>query len=174
MARAYPDTLIVTRRVLRVLIGLNYLIAFLILVLLVASIVAEGFVMTALGVPPTTINGGTILGMRLIMVVGIVSAPLTNIVLTRLLAIVDTVKAGDPFMAENAVRLRKIAWAALGLEVLHLVVGAVVAGAFSAGKRIDIGWSFSFTPWLAVLLLFVLARVFEQGARMRDDLEGTI
>jgi len=25
-----------------------------------------------------------------------------------------------------------------------------------------------------VLLLFVLARVFEQGARMREDLEGTV
>src|SRR4051794_13654090 len=117
MPRTYPDTLIVTRRVLRLLIGLNYVLAFLIFVLLVASLVAEAFVMKALGVPSTMSNGGTILGMRLIMLVGIVSAPLTNIVLTRLLAIVDTVKAHDPFMAENAERLRKIAWAALGLEV---------------------------------------------------------
>jgi len=33
---------------------------------------------------------------------------------------------------------------------------------------------FSFAPWLAVLLLFVLARVFAEGARMRADLEGTV
>jgi hypothetical protein len=33
---------------------------------------------------------------------------------------------------------------------------------------------FNFTRWLGVLLLFVLARVFEQGARMRDELEGTV
>jgi hypothetical protein len=30
------------------------------------------------------------------------------------------------------------------------------------------------TRWLAVLMLVVLARVFEQGARMREDLEGTV
>ena len=35
-------------------------------------------------------------------------------------------------------------------------------------------WSFSLTPWLAVVLLFVLARVFDEGTRMRDDLEGTV
>jgi hypothetical protein len=35
-------------------------------------------------------------------------------------------------------------------------------------------WSFSVTPWLAVLLLFVLAQVFGDGARMRDDLTGTV
>lgn len=39
---------------------------------------------------------------------------------------------------------------------------------------IDIDWTFSFTPWIAVLLLFVLARVFAHGARMREDLEGTV
>jgi hypothetical protein len=37
--------------------------------------------------------------------------------------------------------------------------------------RID---AFSFAPWLAVLLLFVLAGVFAHGARMRADLEGTV
>jgi hypothetical protein len=39
---------------------------------------------------------------------------------------------------------------------------------------LDINWSFSLTRWIAVLLLFVLARVFEQGARMREELAGTI
>jgi hypothetical protein len=33
---------------------------------------------------------------------------------------------------------------------------------------------FSITGWLAVLLTFVLARVFAEGARMRDELEGTV
>ena len=28
--------------------------------------------------------------------------------------------------------------------------------------------------WLAVLLLFVLAQVFREGTRLRDDLEGTV
>jgi hypothetical protein len=40
--------------------------------------------------------------------------------------------------------------------------------------RLELDWSFSFAPWLAVLLLFVLARVFEHGAWMRAELEGTV
>jgi len=28
--------------------------------------------------------------------------------------------------------------------------------------------------WLAVLLTFLLARVFVEGARIREDLEGTV
>ena len=39
---------------------------------------------------------------------------------------------------------------------------------------LDVEWSFSLTRWLTVLLLFVRARVFEHGARMRDDLLGTV
>jgi hypothetical protein len=112
--------------------------------------------------------------MRLIMVMGISSIPFAHVVLTRLLAIVDTVSVGDPFVRENAARLTIIARAVLGLEVTHLIVGLISSGAFSAGRAIDIDWEFSITRWLAVLLLFVLARVFEQGARMREDLEGTV
>jgi hypothetical protein len=35
-------------------------------------------------------------------------------------------------------------------------------------------WQPSFTGWLAVLIAFVLAQVFERGAAMRDDLDGTV
>lgn len=60
------------------------------------------------------------------------------------------------------------------LELLHLAIGAIAAGASSQSQPLDIGWSFSPTRWIAVLLLFVLARVFDHGARMRADLEGTV
>jgi hypothetical protein len=33
---------------------------------------------------------------------------------------------------------------------------------------------FSVSGWLAVILTFVLARVFAEGTLMREDLEGTI
>lgn len=174
MSRPYPDALRVSRRVLRALIKLNLLMGLLILALLIASLVAEGPVMGALGARPTSSNSTLILGMRLIMVIGICAVPLAHIVLTRLLAIVETVSLGDPFVAENAERLQTIAWAVLGLELLHFVVGAVAAVASSEAHPLDIDWNFSLTRWLAVLLLFVLARVFEHGTRMREDLEGTV
>ena len=174
MSQPYPRSLIVSQKVLRALIKLNLLVGFLILALLIASLVAEGPVMGALGARPTADNSTLVLGMRAIMVIGVCSVPLAHIVLTRLLTIVDTVSVGDPFVAENAARLQTIAWSVLGLELLHLVVGAVAAGASSKAHPLDIDWNFSLTRWLAVLLLFVLARVFEHGARMRADLEGTV
>jgi len=51
-----------------------------------------------------------------------------HLVLTRLLAIVETVKVGNPFVMANAVRLKTIAWAILGLEMMHFTVGAIVQG----------------------------------------------
>lgn len=169
-----PDALSVSRRVLQALIKLNWLLGFLILVLLVASLVAPEFVMRALGVAPADDKGPLFLGMRLIMVIGIAAVPITHTVLTRLLGVVDTVGDGDPFIVENAVRLRKIAWAVLALEVLHLVVVLIAANVSTPTTPLDIGSNFSVTRWLAVLLLFVLARVFEHGSRMREDLEGTV
>ncbi len=174
MINRAPDALRLTRRVLRVLIRLNQLAGVAILALLVATLVAEGPVMAALGVPATGQHTRLVLGMRLIMVLGIAAVPVWHVVLTRLLTIVGTVGAGDPFVLENAARLQRIAWAVLGLEVLRLVIGAVAAGASTREAPLDIDGGLSLTPWLAVLLLFVLARVFEQGARMREDLAGTV
>jgi Protein of unknown function (DUF2975) len=114
-----------------------------------------------------------ILWMRMVMVIGIGSVPFTHVVLTRLLAIVETVRLGDPFVAPNAARLKTMAWAVVGLELLHLVVGALTIGPLS-NSQVNLDWSFSIIPWLAILLLFVLAQVFDDGTRMRDDLQGTI
>jgi hypothetical protein len=174
MSQSHPDTLALSRGVLRVLVVLNLLFGVFILALLVASLVAEGPVMGALGGRPVTGNSMFILGMRLIMVIGLCGIPIVHFVLTRLLAIVDTVKVGNPFVLANAERLKKIAWAVLVLELLHLTVGAIAAGVSTAASPLHIGDDLSLTRWLAVLLLFVLARVFEQGTRMREDLEGTV
>jgi len=174
MSQHHSNALVLSRRVLRVLITLNLLLGFLILVLLIASLVAEEWVMGALGGPSTASNGALIIGMRMVMVIGVLAAPVTNIALTRLLAIVSTVSLGDPFVAENASRLQQIAWAVLALEMLHLCVGIVQAGVSSGTASLELDWTFSLTPWLAVLLLFVLARVFDHGTRMREELEGTV
>ena len=103
--------------------------------------------------------------MRLVAVAGLASVQLAHVIITRLLAMVETVRVGDPFITANATRLRHIAWVVLGLEVLHLAVGIIAANSASVAQPLDLNWSFSITPWAAVLLLFVLARVFEVGAR---------
>jgi hypothetical protein len=173
-APSHPTSLRLSRRVLTVLIKLNLLAGILISALLIASLVAEGPVFGALGVRAKGDNSTLFLGMRAIMVIGILAVPLAHIILTRLLAMVDTVRNGDPFVAENAVRLQTIAWSVLVLELMHAVVGFVAARVSTASQPLDIHWSFSVTRWLVVLLLFVLARVFDQGTRMREELEATV
>ena len=84
-----------------------------------------------------------------------------------------TVAAGDPFVLVNARRLRFIAWALLAIQLLDLGFGVLeVSIATRTGERL--GWAPSVTAWLAVVLLFVLARVFEAGATLREELAGTV
>ena len=110
------------------------------------------------------------LGLRAIMVIGIVCAVIVHTILRRLLAIVDTVRGGDAFVASNAQRLSAIAWSVLTIELMRLAVLAISGAVALPGKMTGL----SPTPWLAVLLLFVLSGVFAHGARMRTDLEGTV
>jgi FtsH-binding integral membrane protein len=85
-----------------------------------------------------------------------------------------TLRVGDPFIVENARRLQAIAWSVLAGEGLRLVVVAIAAAVTTPSHPVNLGVRFSFAPWLAVLMLFVLAGVFAHGARMREDLAGTV
>jgi hypothetical protein len=170
----FDRPLAISRTVLRLLIKLNVVFGILVLALLIASLIAGGPVMRALGAIPSPDSGRLIFGMRGIIVIGVLSAPLLHLVYTRLLAIVETVRMGDPFVIVNAERLRTIAWAIVGLELMHVCVIALANGVTVGTEKVDIGGKLSLTPWLTILLLFVLVRVFDQGARMRDELEATV
>lgn len=159
--------------VLRILIILNWLGGAAILVLLVAMPTRQ-WIMTALGVPAGPEAEQLVMGLRAIAVVGLAAVPLNYAVLRRLLAIVETVRAGDPFVAANAHRLQAIAWALLVLQLLSLVVGAIARAASTPAHPLDVDAGFSISGWLAVLLTFLLARVFAEGTLMREDLEGTV
>lgn len=158
------------RVVLRLLGLANFLFAAFVAVILLASLAAPYQLAAMLGAP----NAGPsiIAAFRLFAIIGLLSVPLAFIILRALISVIDTVQAGDPFVADNARRLTTMAWALLGLEVLHLGSIVVAVGASADGQQLK--WSFSFTGWLAVMLLFTLARVFEHGTRMRSDLEGTV
>ena len=55
-----------------------------------------------------------------------------------------------------------------------MLVGAVGKSISTPTHPVDLDAGFSINGWLAVLLTFLLARVFAEGARMRDELEGTV
>lgn len=159
--------------VLRTLIVLNWLSGAAILALLLVLPNRE-WILSALDLAPGPEAERMVLGLRAVAVIGLVAIPLNHAALERLLAIVGTVRAGDPFVATNARRLQTIAWVLLVLQLLSIVVGAIGRSLSTPEHPIDLNAGFSINGWLAVLLTFLLARVFSEGARMRDDLEGTV
>jgi hypothetical protein len=160
--------------VLRILIVLNWLFGAAILALFTATILAEQWTMTALGVATSPDNWPLTMGVRSIAALGVVAIPLNFAILKRLVAMVETVRAGDPFVAANADRLQAIAWVLLGLQVLSVVIGAIGTVVSTPGHPVHLDAGFSISGWLAVLLTFVLARVFAEGTLMREDLKGTV
>ncbi|GAB3092867.1 DUF2975 domain-containing protein [Lysobacter terrae] len=169
MNRMSTRALAVARPVIQGLTVLNLLYGVGIGLLLVWSFFITGWPQTPLG---DFASHHPLLpsGLRAIVVIGMIGAAIVHTVLRRLLAIVDTVRAGDPFTLDNARRLDAIAWSVVALEVLRLFVTWIAAVVWEPGRL----GGFTFAPWLAVLLLFVLSGVFAQGARMRADLEGTV
>jgi hypothetical protein len=158
---------------LRILIVVNWLGGAAILALLVVM-PNEQWIMSAFKLSPSPEAERLVMGMRAIAVLGLVSIPLNYVVLKRLLAIVETVRAGDPFVAMNASRLQAIAWVLLTLNLLSIVIGAIAKAVSTPTTPLHINAGFSINGWLAVLLTFLLARVFAEGAAMREDLEGTV
>jgi hypothetical protein len=159
--------------VLRILIVLNWLGGAAILALLVVM-PNEQWIMTAFKLSPSPEAERLIMGLRAIAVLGLAAIPLNYALLKRLLAIVETVRAGDPFVAANASRLQAIAWVLLAVNLLSIVIGAIAKTVSTPAHPLHIDAGFSVSGWLAVLLTFLLARVFAEGSRMREDLEGTV
>ena len=162
--------LTIARPIIQGLTILNLFYVACLAVLLCWSFLMPGWPERALGFDIVSKYPLVPLGLRWIVVVGILGAAIVHTILRRLLAIVDTVRSGDPFLLENARRLDVIAWSVLAGEVLRLVVMAIASAVWEPGRL----GGFSFAPWLAVLMLFVLSGVFAHGARMRADLEGTV
>jgi hypothetical protein len=158
---------------LKILIVLNWVMAGMILVLLIAMPNRE-WIMSAFDLTPSPDTDRLILGLRSAAVLGVVVFVLNNGILKRLLAMVDTVRAGNPFVAANADRLQAIAWALFALQFLGIVIGAIGKAVSTPAHPVDLDAGFSLNGWLAVLLTFLLARVFAAGTVMREDLEGTV
>jgi hypothetical protein len=143
---------------------------------LIAFLIVTGFVVpdrvvdrvTALH--PELVGGNVILMLRL----GVVFCPLmiwlVHRIITSLVAIIDSIPSGDVFTPTSAARLQRIAVAMLAVCVIDLVFGVAAVSLIGPYSM----WSPAISLWLTSLLLFILARVFREGAVMRADLEGTV
>ncbi|WP_165961146.1 DUF2975 domain-containing protein [Qipengyuania sediminis] len=89
------------------------------------------------------------------------------------LAMIRSVGRDRAFESDNVARMQRVAWNTIGLAITGVI--AAVAGTGISGdiNGFDIGVDMPTSIGFA-LLLFILARVFRQGAAMQTDLEGTV
>jgi hypothetical protein len=94
--------------------------------------------------------------------------------LRALLQIIDSALIGDPFVPENARRLRLIGKLLLGWNIFTPLMAAVVAARFAEGTLVVRTPPFSLSGLLTVVLIFVLAQIFERGSNMRTEIQETV
>lgn len=94
------------------------------------------------------------------------------VIVGRLRRIFVTLTVGDPFHPHNVKRLRLIGLMLAGLELGRYLVWGIGAWMLPGVDRVE--GDLSFTPWFSVLVVFVLAEVFREGARLRREAELTI
>jgi hypothetical protein len=92
-----------------------------------------------------------------------------------------SVRERDPFGPANVRRLRLLGFllvvGAPVMEVVNYALRLSLANTLPPGEFGDVGFpgfSFPFPLLLAGLGAFILAEVFAQGARLREDVEGTV
>jgi len=102
-------------------------------------------------------------------------------VIDRLRRIFATLINGDPFIPENANHLRAIAIGIGVYQILNYASHGVISLVFTlsgapveGGARVVPEFSLNLGAWFAVLAFFVLAEVFREGARLRDEQKLTI
>lgn len=173
---AHHSTLLgVTCGLLGLMLGLVAAAALLVLAVGVGLVAAWPDVMVELKNSKIFIDPG-IIQPQLLWMMAVLAAILAvaAFVLRQLQAMVASAATGDPFIPANAARLRRIGWSLVAAQLLavplHMIASSIAAvhSEFANMGGIDL------TNILAILLAFVLAAVFEQGAAMRDELEGTV
>ena len=158
----------IARAILTFLMGLTIFVGAAIAIVVPVVVLNQDRVLAEFSPSPSTMPGGDVIGAILaamVLVAGIVA--LSFLFIRHLRRIVDTVRQGDPFIPENAMRLRSMAWLSIVLQVVALFAGALT-------KNLEANFDISIGGILLPLVLFILARVFRRGAEMRDELEGTV
>ncbi|MEO6433095.1 MAG: hypothetical protein ABIO29_03835 [Sphingomicrobium sp.] len=113
---------------LRLLVLLNWVYGAIVASILVGLLIRAPWLMTALGVPAASQTPTYLIGLRTIAALGLLAIPLNLGLLKRLIAMVGTVRSGDPFIAENAYRLQAIAWLLVGQQILSTAVTLIGRG----------------------------------------------
>ena len=108
----------------------------------------------------------------------------TLLIVRRLRRLFESFTSGEPFKKENANHLRVIWVTMLAMELAKIVFFAVgfalvashgLLGEIRADSdtKIEVD-GLDLGPWISILVLIVLAEVFREGARLREEQDLTI
>lgn len=93
----------------------------------------------------------------------------------QLRRILRTLAEGDPFVSENSGRLTKIAGAIALMEIGRMLAIVCVRNFFSfTPPESAPAFTISLVSWAGAVAFFVLAQVFREGTRLREDAKMTI
>jgi len=153
---------------------LNWFFAAIFMIALVAITLRPELLADALARVTPNMDADYVIDLfRLVLLLCVPVAFAAHAIFTRLVAMIDSVDRAAVFTPVNARRLRVIGWCLLAMQVIDLGYGWISFQLVVASGE-HFGWQPSLTAWLAVLMLFILARIFEQGAAMREEIEQTI
>ena len=153
------------------------------------AIVLGGFVFLILSIGLIgSLNGGEIAlplvearadgvpaGRLVAALVGLlVFAPGIAYICAQLRRILSTLAEGDPFLPENAPRLTRIAIAIAAIEIIRMCSVLVLAATVDLGDGYVASININLAVWGAVIVLLILAQVFKEGTRLREEEKMTI
>ncbi|MDX1704684.1 MAG: DUF2975 domain-containing protein, partial [Altererythrobacter ishigakiensis] len=148
--------------IIQVILGIGFA------ALLVATptvIFSQSHIADELAATATANVGAIAISIACVLVLGAAMVSVAYYFLRLLKQMINSVGDGDPFIAENADRLTRMGWLAVSIEGLKIPIGAIMIFITTQLKEeFTIDADFSFTGLLIALVLFILARVFRQGA----------
>jgi hypothetical protein len=104
----------------------------------------------------------------------VVFAPGIAYVCAQLRRILSTLAEGDPFVPENAPRLTHIAIAIGLIEAIRMASVLILAATVDLGEGYVANININLAVWGAVVVLLILAQVFKEGTRLREEEKMTI
>jgi hypothetical protein len=114
------------------------------------------------------------------LLIGGVAVAGSLIIVWRLRRLFDSFTSGEPFQRENATHLRVIWITMAAIEIARYLLTASTAGLlilFGESEGVvlrDVDFRIDFSTWGSILILIVLAEVFREGARLKEEQELTI
>lgn len=159
------------------LLSLQYLLplaAFLFVCLLGAAFLQGAELASELASDPETAAdpGGALLAFKAAMLFAIIATGAVWLVVRHLSAVLHSVRGGEAFLRGNSRHLRGIGFWLIVFMAAHVASKVVVQWQLPSARGVD--WIAVLPGLVAILLMFVLASIFDEGAQMREELEATI